>query len=38
MTSADVKASLERFGRVSPEKQTMAQVASVEATGPYVRS
>ena len=32
MTSADVKASLERFGRVSPEKQTMAQVASVEAT------
>ena len=24
MTSADVKASLERFGRVSPEKQTMA--------------
>ena len=36
MTSADVKASLERFGRVSPEKQTMAQVASVEATGPYV--
>ncbi len=36
MTSADVKASLERFGRVSPEKQTMAQVASVEATSPYV--
>ena len=31
MTSADVKASLERFGRVSPEKQTMAQVAGVEA-------
>ena len=36
MTSADVKASLERFGRVSPEKQTMAQVAGVEAPSPYV--
>ena len=36
MTSADVKASLERFGRVSPEKQTMAQVAAVEAPSPYV--
>lgn len=30
MTSADVKASLERFGRISPEKQTMASVAAIE--------
>jgi peptide/nickel transport system substrate-binding protein len=36
LTSADVKASLERFGRVSPEKQTMAPVASVEAPEPHV--
>jgi peptide/nickel transport system substrate-binding protein len=36
MTSADVKASLERFGRVSPEKQTMASVASIEMPDPYV--
>ena len=36
MTSADVKASLERFGRVSPEKQTMAAVLAVEAPSPYV--
>jgi peptide/nickel transport system substrate-binding protein len=35
MTSADVKASLERFGRVSPEKQTMAPVGSIEAPDPY---
>ena len=36
MTAADVKASLERFGRVSPEKQTMAQVAAIEAPSPSV--
>jgi peptide/nickel transport system substrate-binding protein len=36
MTSADVKASLERFGRISPEKQTMASVASIETPDPAV--
>jgi peptide/nickel transport system substrate-binding protein len=36
MTAADVKASLERFGRISPEKQTMAHVASIEAPEPYL--
>src|SRR5712692_79981 len=36
LTSADVKASLERFGRISPEKQTMASVASIETPDPAV--
>ncbi len=36
MTSADVKASLDRFGKISPEKQTMAPVAAIEAPDPYV--
>lgn len=35
MTSADVKASLERFAKVSPDRITMAPVASIDATGPY---
>jgi peptide/nickel transport system substrate-binding protein len=35
MTSADVKASLERFAKVSPDRITMAPVATIEATGPY---
>jgi peptide/nickel transport system substrate-binding protein len=36
LTSADVKGSLERFARVSPEKQTMAPVAAIETPDPYV--
>lgn len=35
MTSADVKASLERFGQISPEKATLAAVASIDAADPY---
>ncbi|MBI1777310.1 MAG: ABC transporter substrate-binding protein [Proteobacteria bacterium] len=35
MTSADVKASLERFAKVSPEKTTMAPVAAIETPDPY---
>src|SRR5258708_23911164 len=35
MTAADVKASLERFGRVSPDRITMAPVGSIEAPDPY---
>ena len=35
MTSADVKASLDRFGQISPEKATMASVTAIEAPDPY---
>jgi peptide/nickel transport system substrate-binding protein len=35
MTSADVKASLERFGQLSPEKTTMAAVESIDTPDPY---
>lgn len=36
MTSADVKASLERFARVSPDRITMAPVAAIETPSPSV--
>ncbi|MBI1775907.1 MAG: ABC transporter substrate-binding protein [Proteobacteria bacterium] len=35
MTSADVKASLERFARVSPDRITMAPVVGIDAPDPY---
>ena len=35
MTSADVKASLERFAKLSPEKIIMAGVVSIAAPDPY---
>ncbi len=36
LTAADVKGSLERFARVSPEKQTLAPVAAIETPDPHV--
>ena len=35
MTSADVKASFDRFGLLSPEKATMGSVERIDATDPY---
>ena len=35
MTSADVKASFERFGQLSPEKTTMASVDRIDTPDPY---
>ena len=35
MTSADVKASFDRFGQLSPEKTTMASVDRIETPDPY---
>jgi peptide/nickel transport system substrate-binding protein len=35
MTAADVKASLERFGKISPEKTTLGTLGSIETPDPY---
>ena len=35
MTSADVKASFDRFGQLSPEKTTMASVERIDTPDPY---
>ncbi len=35
MTSADVKASFDRFGQLSPEKTTMASVDRIDTPDPY---